>query len=185
MLETFLQYLQRILVAPLVHNNNQLQTRQVIYLALLQRHSILQRMRVKVDWRARVLQVRELMISSALMLRHNNNSSHKCSRIKPQLLKLIILSQVIYWTYFQQTSHLAAMISSLKTNLTISSLQITSHWPLHKTKSLIMTNTLSSTASTNKISSSSNSLQEQQALVGSKINSRLRATCRALTPSAS
>ena len=185
MLETFPQYLQRILVAPLVHNNNQPQTRQVIYLAFLQRHSILQRMRVKVDWRARVLQARELMISSALMLHHNNNSSHKCSRIKPQLLKLIILSQVIYWTYFQQTSHLAAMISNLKTNSTISSPQITSHWRLHKTKSLIMTNTLSLTASTTKVSSSSSSLQEQQALVGSKINSRHRATCRALTPSAS
>ena len=48
-----------------------------------------------------------------------------------------------------------------------------------------MTNTLSFKVSTTKISSSSSSLQEQQALVGSKINSRLRATCRALTPSAS
>ena len=77
------------------------------------------------------------------------------------------------------------MVNSLRIiNLTISSLQITSHWPQHKTKSLVMTNTLSLTASTTKISSSS-SLQEQQDLVASKINSRLRAICRALTPSAS
>ena len=77
------------------------------------------------------------------------------------------------------------MVSSLKiTNLTISLQLITNRWPLHKMKSLIMTNTLSSIASTTKISSSS-SLQELQALVLSKINSRLKATCQAMTPSAS
>ena len=104
MLETFLQYLQRILVAPLVHNNNQLQTRQVIYLAFLQRHSILQRMRVKVDWQVRILQAREPMTSLALMLQLHlsSSSNHKCSKIKPQLLKLIILLQVIFWTFSQQ-----------------------------------------------------------------------------------
>ena len=187
MLETFPQFRQRILVVLLVHNNNPPQTRWVIYSVLLQLHLILQRMRAKVDWQVRIPQAREPMTSSALMLQlHLNSSSNlKCSKIKPQLLKLIILLQVIFWTFSQQMSHQAVMASSPKiTNLTISLQLTTNHWPLHKTKSLIMTNTPSLTASTTKISSSSN-LQEQQALVLSKINSRLRATCRAMTPSAS
>ena len=187
MLETFPQYRQQILVALLVHNNNPPQTRWVIYSVLLQLHLILQRMRAKVDWQVRILQAREPMTSSALMLQLHlsSNSNHKCSKIKPQLLKLIILLQVIFWTFSQQMWHRAVMASSPQiTNLTISLQLITNHWPLHKTKSLLMTNTLSLTASTTKISSSSN-LQEQQALVLSKINFRLRVTCRAMTPSAS
>ena len=180
MLETFPLSKQRILVLQQVHNNSQ--PLLVIYSALPQQHLILQRMRAKVDWQIRVLQAKQRMTSLDLMLLlNNNNSSHKCSQLKLQLLKLIIQSQAIYWTYSQQISLLAAMASSPKTtNLTISLPQIISHWLLHKTKSLIMTNTLSFKVSTTKISSSISSPR-----LLNKINSRLRATCRALTPSAS
>ena len=99
MLETFLRYQQQILVPLLVLNNSPLQIKWVIYSVLLQLHSILQRMRAKVDWQVRILQAREPMTSSALMLQLHLNSS---SNHKPQLLKLITLSQVIFWMFSQQ-----------------------------------------------------------------------------------
>ena len=157
MLETFPLSRQQILVVQQVHNNSQ--PLLVIYSALLQQHLILMRMRAKVDWPIRVFQAKQRMTSLDLMLLlNNNNSSHRCSQLKLQLLKQIIQSRVIYWTYSQQISLLAAMVRSPKTtNLMISLPQITSHWLLHKTKSLIMTNTLSFKVSTAKINSSSNS----------------------------
>ena len=99
MLETFPRYRQQILVPLLVLNNSLPQIKWVIYLVHLQLHSISQRMRAKVDWQVRILLAREPMISSALMLQLHLNSS---SNHKPQLLKLIIQSQVIFWMFSQQ-----------------------------------------------------------------------------------
>ena len=184
MQETFLRYKARIPAAPPAHNNQPQIKWQLTCLALPHRRSIFQRMRAKVDWLARMLQAREPMTSSALMLHHNNSSnSHRCrcSRTMQHLLKTIIPLPVTYWTYSQQISHLAKINSLKIINLMISSLRIISLWPQHKTKSPIMTNTLSLTVSMTKINSSSS---PQEASV-SKINSRLRATCRAPTPSAS